>query len=96
MLATAEMTLSNKDSRAFLAALGIDGEIVSTPSHSEDSITLVLDSGDCFVGDLEPMEYMDRLRGEFSLIERLEKGYELQPQGDTLRTRAGEKFLIIQ
>lgn len=48
-----------KDSRAFLAALGIDGEIVPTPSHSEDSITLVLDSGDCFVGDLEPMEYMD-------------------------------------
>ena len=48
-----------KDSRAFLAALGIDGEIVSTPSHSEDSITLVLDGGDCFVGDLEPMEFMD-------------------------------------
>ena len=48
-----------KDSRAFLAALGIDGEIVSTPSHSGDSITLVLDSGDCFVGDLEPMEFMD-------------------------------------
>ena len=48
-----------KDSRAFLAALGIDGEIISTPSHSEDSITLVMDSGDCFVGDLEPMEYMD-------------------------------------
>lgn len=48
-----------KDSRAFLAALGIDGEIVSTPSHSGDSITLVLDSGDCFVGDLEPMEYME-------------------------------------
>ena len=48
-----------KDSRAFLAALGIEGEIVSTPSHSEDSITLVLDNGDCFVGDLEPMEFMD-------------------------------------
>ena len=48
-----------KNSRAFLAALGIDGEIISTPSHSEDSITLVLDSGDCFVGDLEPMEYVD-------------------------------------
>ena len=41
-----------KDSRAFLEALGIEGEIVSIPSHSEDSITLVLDSGDCFVGDL--------------------------------------------
>lgn len=48
-----------KDSRAFLATLGINGEIVSTPSHSEDSIALVLDIGDCFVGDLEPMEYMD-------------------------------------
>ena len=48
-----------KDSRAFLAALGIGGEIVSTPSHSEDSITLVLDSGDCFVGDLEPMGYLN-------------------------------------
>jgi len=47
-----------KDSRAFLAILGIDGEVISTPSHSEDSITLVLDSGDCFVGDLEPMEYI--------------------------------------
>ena len=63
-----------KDSRAFLAALGIDGEIVSTPSHSEDSITLVLDGGDCFVGDLEPMEYMDgyeensALRGDWEKV----------------------------
>ena len=63
-----------KDSRAFLAALGIDGEIVSTPSHSEDSITLILDSGDCFVGDLEPMEYMDgyeensALRGDWEKV----------------------------
>jgi len=51
--------ISCKESRAFLTALGIDGEIVSTPSHSEGSITLVLDGGDCFVGDLEPIEYMD-------------------------------------
>ena len=51
--------IAYKDSRAFLAALGINGEIISTPSHSEDSITLVLDNGDCFVGDLEPMEFMD-------------------------------------
>ena len=33
--------------------------IISTPSHSEDSISLILDSGECFVGDLEPMEYLD-------------------------------------
>jgi glyoxylase-like metal-dependent hydrolase (beta-lactamase superfamily II) len=48
-----------KESREFLAGIGIDGEIISTPSHSPDSISLVLDSGDCFVGDLQPREYGD-------------------------------------
>ncbi|MBO7404415.1 MAG: MBL fold metallo-hydrolase [Clostridia bacterium] len=41
------------DSRVFLRRMGIDGEIVSTPSHSRDSISVLLDDGDCFVGDLE-------------------------------------------
>ena len=45
--------LSCSDSRAFLSGMGIDGEIVSTPSHSRDSVSLLLDCGDCFVGDLE-------------------------------------------
>lgn len=48
-----------KESREFLAGIGISGEIISTPSHSTDSISLVLDDGDCFVGDLQPREYMD-------------------------------------
>jgi len=46
------------ESRAFLAGIGIAGEIISTPSHSRDSVSLVLDDGDCLVGDLEPMEYL--------------------------------------
>ena len=46
------------DSRAFLAGIGIAGEIISTPSHSRDSVSLVLDDGDCLVGDLEPLEYL--------------------------------------
>lgn len=46
------------ESRAFLAGIGIAGEIVSTPSHSRDSVSLVLDDGDCLVGDLEPREYL--------------------------------------
>jgi glyoxylase-like metal-dependent hydrolase (beta-lactamase superfamily II) len=41
------------ESRAFLAKLEIGGEIVSTPGHSDDSVTLVLDSGDAFTGDLQ-------------------------------------------
>ena len=48
-----------KESRQFLDDLGIKGEIISTPSHSEDSISLILDSGICFVGDLEPIEYLE-------------------------------------
>lgn len=30
----------------------------ATASHSEDSISVVLDSGECMVGDLEPIEYL--------------------------------------
>ena len=69
-----------KDSRAFLAAFGIDGEIVSTPSHSEDSITLVLDSGECFVGDLEPMEYMDGYEENKALQSDWEKVMSFSPR----------------
>ena len=50
--------ISCHESRAFLAGIGIAGEIISTPSHSRDSVSLVLDDGNCLVGDLEPMEYL--------------------------------------
>ena len=43
----------------FLSSIRISGEIVYTPSHSEDSISLILDDGSCFVGDLEPLEYFE-------------------------------------
>lgn len=47
--------LSFEDSRAFLQELGIAGEIIPTPGHSDDSVSLILDSGDVFVGDLYPL-----------------------------------------
>jgi endoribonuclease LACTB2 len=40
------------ESRAFLKGIGIEGEIVSTPGHSPDSVSLVLDEGIAFTGDL--------------------------------------------
>lgn len=40
------------ESRAFLAGLGFAGEFVHTPGHSDDSVSLVLDSGEAFTGDL--------------------------------------------
>jgi endoribonuclease LACTB2 len=46
------LDVSIGESRTFLRKLGIAGEIVSTPGHSDDSVTLVLDTGDVFTGDL--------------------------------------------
>jgi endoribonuclease LACTB2 len=40
------------DSRQFLAQLNIHGQIIDTPGHSDDSISLLLDSGEVFTGDL--------------------------------------------
>ena len=49
---TEPVIISCKESRKFLQNLGIDGEILHTPGHSDDSISLVLDDGVAFVGDL--------------------------------------------
>ncbi len=46
------ITLSIDASRTFLARIGILGEIISTPGHSDDSVTLILDQGAAFTGDL--------------------------------------------
>jgi ribonuclease/clavin/mitogillin len=46
------VTLTLEESRAFLRELGIAGSVVSTPGHSDDSVTLVLDEGVAFTGDL--------------------------------------------
>ena len=53
------VVISCEESREFLGKLGIQGEIIHTPSHSPDSVSLILDNGDCLVGDLEPYEYIE-------------------------------------
>ena len=55
------VTLSG--SRIFLASLGIQGEILHTPGHSNDSISLWLDQGALFVGDLNPLYELELHRG---------------------------------
>jgi len=49
------VVISFSESRPRLRELGIDGEIVATPGHSEDSVSLVLDEGAAFTGDLTPL-----------------------------------------
>ena len=48
------LNLTFNASREFLASLGIVGEILATPGHSPDSVTLILDEGLAFTGDLPP------------------------------------------
>lgn len=44
--------ISTSESRQLLGDVGIAGEIVHTPGHSDDSVSLVLDIGCAFTGDL--------------------------------------------
>jgi endoribonuclease LACTB2 len=53
------LRLDTSASRAFLGGIGIAGEIVWTPGHSDDSVSLVLDEGAAFTGDLPPPGFVD-------------------------------------
>lgn len=44
--------VSLAESRRLLERIGIAGEIVHTPGHSDDSVSLLLDDGSAFTGDL--------------------------------------------
>lgn len=77
---TQAMIISCEKSRDFLQRMGISGQIVHTPSHSEDSVSLVLDHGDCFVGDLEPFEYIELYPENAQLQKDWENLLSFQPE----------------
>ena len=65
--------ISVSQSRALLQRLDIAGEILHTPGHSEDSVSLLLDDGRVFTGDLtDPMmvgpEDPDVVRASWQLL----------------------------
>ena len=72
--------VSVADSRAFLKELGIDGQIISTSSHSADSITLILDEGIAITGDLEPQSYIDAYADNEALKADWEKVLSYSPR----------------
>jgi glyoxylase-like metal-dependent hydrolase (beta-lactamase superfamily II) len=45
--------ISFAESRMLLERIGIPGEILHTPGHSDDSVSLLLDDGSAFTGDLQ-------------------------------------------
>ena len=46
------IVVSCAESRRTFATIGMCGELVHTPGHSDDSVSLVLDNGFAFTGDL--------------------------------------------
>jgi glyoxylase-like metal-dependent hydrolase (beta-lactamase superfamily II) len=55
--------VKHSESRKLLKEIGIDGEIIHTPGHSEDSVSLCLDDGTIFVGDLNPLYELELHKG---------------------------------
>jgi endoribonuclease LACTB2 len=51
------VVIAASESRALLEQIGILGEVLYTPGHSDDSVSLLLDNGSVFTGDLTPYEY---------------------------------------
>ena len=72
--------ISVGESRSFLSDLGISGEIIRTPSHSEDSITVILDSGTCFVGDLEPFSFLAAYESNVALKQDWDRIMDYHPK----------------
>jgi glyoxylase-like metal-dependent hydrolase (beta-lactamase superfamily II) len=52
--AEGNVTIAFEESRRLLSQIGISGEILHTPGHSDDSVSLLLDDGSVFTGDLPP------------------------------------------
>jgi glyoxylase-like metal-dependent hydrolase (beta-lactamase superfamily II) len=46
------LIIPTSESRSILSRAGFSGEVLSTPGHSDDSVSLVLDDGSAFTGDL--------------------------------------------
>lgn len=48
--------IATDDRAAWKAATGMDGVLLNTPGHSDDSVTIIIDGVGAFVGDLRPPE----------------------------------------
>lgn len=65
--------ISCADSRDFLSLLNINGEVIYTPGHSDDSISIILDEGIAIVGDLDPVDLIDGYNDNQKLNESWER-----------------------
>ncbi|MBN1179490.1 MAG: MBL fold metallo-hydrolase [Anaerolineae bacterium] len=52
------VVISCEESRSLLEGIGIPGEILHTPGHSDDSVSLLLNDGSAFTGDLTAPQWI--------------------------------------
>ncbi|MBR1824224.1 MAG: MBL fold metallo-hydrolase [Ruminococcus sp.] len=88
--------ISIADSREFLRELGIHGELIHTPGHSEDSISLWLDKERALlVGDLNPLYELEMHKGT-QIAESWEKLLAMKPKkiyyGHAKTAEIGKQF----
>ena len=76
---SAATIISCQESRSFLSGMGIQGEIIPTISHSDDGIAVILDDGNCCVGDLEPLEFIGAYENNQALQEDWKRILSYQP-----------------
>ncbi len=57
------LSVSFEEGKELLGQMGLQAEILGTPGHSDDSISLCLNSGEVFVGDLNPLYELELHKG---------------------------------
>ena len=82
--------ISCAESRGFLKRMGISGEIIRTASHSEDSVSIILDDGNCIVGDMEPFEYIEAYQENDKLKKDWEQILSFKPKRILYAHRPGK------
>ncbi len=65
---TCEVEVSVGDEGYSLTDFGISGQIIHTPGHTRGSISVVLDSGEAFVGDLAMNKFPLRLNAGLPIL----------------------------
>lgn len=90
---TKAVIISCENSRKFLNDIGINGEIISTPSHSPDSVSVILDDGCCIIGDLEPIEYLEAYENNQALQADWKRIMSYEPKR-IIYAHANEKNIV--
>lgn len=68
-----------EETRNFLKEIGINGECIHTPGHSDDSISLILDEGIALVGDLDPIDFVEAYEENTALKKSWERVLKFRP-----------------